>query len=391
MDINMEIPNKMSKAKEPIRLRFKTLSNGNQSLYLDFYQNGKREYEFLKLYLIPEKSTLDRIANINTLKVANEIKAKRLLDIIHGKSGIKDTTKCHLLSEWINIMIERKRNKVSVSSIKGLSRLRRHLYFYRADVSLTDVDKQFCIGFADYLRNAVSLKASKDAFKQPKRLARITQAEMLNTLSIVLNEAVREGLIQTNAIRLLSQAEKIKIPESIREYLTLDELKRMIDTPVKLNAEEDKNAFLFCCFCGLRYSDVSALKWGNLIKDGDKISISIIQKKTRQPVVAPLSDKAISYLPSQNGKSNDENVFILPSQGVTNKRLKKWAKDANVDKNVTFHVSRHTFATMMLTAGVDIYTTSKLMGHTDISVTQIYAKIVDKKKEEAVNLLDRLF
>lgn len=121
------------------------------------------------------------------------------------------------------------------------------------------------------------------------------------------------------------------------------------------------------------------------------MSISIIQKKTKNPVVAPLSDKAISYLPQQKGKRNDEKVYILPSQGVTNRRLKKWAKDAHINKNITFHVSRHTFATMMLTAGVDLYTTSKLMGHTDIAVTQIYAKIIDKKKEEAVNLLDRLF
>ena len=387
----MACPSKTKKAKSPVRLRFKALSNGNQSLYLDFYQNGKREYEFLKLYLIPENSPLDKIANINTLKVANEIKAKRLFDIIHGKSGIKDKSKSHLLSEWINTMIERKRNQVSVSSIKGLNRLCRHLNIYRADARLMDVDKQFCIGFTDYLRNAISLKASKDSSKEPKRLARITQAEMLNTLSIVLNEAVREGLIQTNAVRLLSQTEKIKVPESTREYLTLEELRRMIDTPVDPNAEEDKNAFLFCCFCGLRYSDVIALKWENIMKDGDKMSISIIQKKTGQPVVAPLSDKAISYLPYQNGKSNDEKVFVLPSQGVTNRRLKKWAKDAKVDKKVTFHVSRHTFGTMMLTAGVDLYTTSKLMGHSDIAVTQIYAKIVDKKKEEAVSLLDKLF
>ncbi|MDE6632910.1 MAG: site-specific integrase, partial [Muribaculaceae bacterium] len=355
----MEIPNNTTKAKEPVRLRFKALSNGNKSLYLDFYQNGKRKYEFLKLYLIPEISPLDRIANINTLKVANEIKAKRLFNIIHGRSGISEATQCHMLSEWINVTIERKRNKVSASSIKGLSRLRRHLNKYKDDTRLIDVDKQFCIGFTDYLRNAVSLKVPKDPSKEPKKLARITQAELLNTLSIVLNEAVREGLIQTNAVRLLSKTEKIKKPESTREYLALEELKRLIDTPVEANAEQDKKAFLFCCFCGLRYSDVSALKWGNIIKDGEKVSISIVQKKTKQPVVAPLSDKAVSYLPDQNGKRNDEKVFILPNQSVTNKRLKKWAKDAKVYKNVTFHVSRHTFGTMMLTAGADIYTTSK--------------------------------
>ncbi|MDE5840605.1 MAG: site-specific integrase [Muribaculaceae bacterium] len=165
----------------------------------------------------------------------------------------------------------------------------------------------------------------------------------------------------------------------------------MIDTPVSPKAREDKNAFLFCCFCGLRHSDVSALKWGDIINDGNKMWISIIQKKTRHPVIAPLSGKAISFLPRREGKSKEEKVFDMPNHGITNRRLKTWAKDAHIEKNITFHVSRHTFGTMMLTAGVDLYTTSKLMGHTDIAVTQIYAKIVDKKKEEAVNLLDRLF
>lgn len=388
----MARPKKAVKAKEPIRLRFKALSNGNQSLYLDYYQNGKREYEFLKMYLIPETTTQDKVANTNTLNAANAIKAQRLIEITNGKAGIKTANKSLLLSDWIKTIIERKSNKVSQSSIKGLSRLNQHLSKYNETVRLSDVDKKFCIGFTDYLRTAKSLKVSKkESARESKTLSQTTQAELLNTLSIVLNEAVREGLIQTNATRQLSQTERIKAPESAREYLTLEELQRMTETPVSTQAQVDKNAFLFCCFCGLRHSDVSALRWGDIVTDGKKISVSIIQKKTKQPVVAPLSDKAISYLPQRNGKSDDERVFDMPDQAVTNKRLKKWAKDANVSKNVTFHVSRHTFGTMMLTAGADLYTTSKLMGHTNIAVTQIYAKIVDKKKEEAVNLLDNLF
>lgn len=388
----MARPKKAVKAKEPIRLRFKALSNGNQSLYLDYYQNGKREYEFLKLYLIPETTPQDKVANANTLNAANAIKAQRLIDITNGKAGIKTANKSLLLSDWINTIIERKNNKVSQSSIRGLSRLNQHLSKYDGAAMLVDVDKQFCIGFTDYLRTAKSLKVSKkEPNREPKTLAQTTQAEMLNALSIVLNEAVREGLIQSNATRQLSQTERIKAPESTREYLTREELQRMIDTPVSSMAQGDKEAFLFCCFCGLRHSDVSALRWGNIIPDGDKASVSIIQKKTKQPVIAPLSKQAISYLPPRNGKGDEERVFDMPDQGITNKRLKRWAKDAHVNKNVTFHVSRHTFGTMILTAGADLYTTSKLMGHTDIAVTQIYAKIVDKKKEEAVNLLDNLF
>ena len=71
--------------------------------------------------------------------------------------------------------------------------------------------------------------------------------------------------------------------------------------------------------------------------------------------------------------------------------MKAWAALAGIKKNVTFHVARHTFGTMELTAGADLYTTSKLLGHTNVKTTQIYAKIVDKKKTEAVNLVSNLF
>ncbi|MDE6648303.1 MAG: site-specific integrase [Muribaculaceae bacterium] len=388
----MEIPIKTSKAKEPIKLRFKSLANGNLSLYLDYYHDGKREYEFLKLYLIPEVTTEDKVANANTLNAANAIKARRLANIADNKAGINISADGLQLSDWIDSIVSRKRNKVSESSIKGLRRLKQHLNIYRTHIRLVDVDKRFCIGFTDYLRSAGFLKnQGKKVGKERRILSQTTQAEMLNTLSIVLNEAVREGLIRSNATRQLSKTERIKTPKGTREYLTVEELQRMIETPVTPSAEGDKNAFLFCCFCGLRHSDVSALRWGNIINDGNKMWISIIQKKTQHPVIAPLSEKAIACLPHRGGKDNDEKVFDMPNYCITNRRLKRWAKDAQINKNVTFHVSRHTFGTMMLTAGVDIYTTSKLMGHTDIAVTQIYAKIVDKKKEEAVNLLDRLF
>ena len=71
--------------------------------------------------------------------------------------------------------------------------------------------------------------------------------------------------------------------------------------------------------------------------------------------------------------------------------IRKWMQNADIKKHISFHCSRHTFATMMLTLGVDIYTTSKLLGHSNVSTTQIYSKIVDEKKVEAVNKVDNLF
>ena len=79
----------MAEIKEPIRIRRKKLTNGNVSLYLDIYLNGKREYEFLKLYLIPEKTKADREANRQTLQLANSIKARRIVEVQNGEHGFK--------------------------------------------------------------------------------------------------------------------------------------------------------------------------------------------------------------------------------------------------------------------------------------------------------------
>lgn len=93
----------------------------------------------------------------------------------------------------------------------------------------------------------------------------------------------------------------------------------------------------------------------------------------------------------QNGKGPEEKVFDLPSVPCINALIKPWAKAAGITKHFTFHTARHTFATMMLTLGADLYTTSKLLGHVDVRMTQVYAKIVNKKKDEAVNLVNGLF
>ena len=104
----------------------------------------------------------------------------------------------------------------------------------------------------------------------------------------------------------------------------------------------------------------------------------------------PLSELALRWLPERENARDTDNVFNIPSKQFANIVLGKWVDDAGVTKHITFHTARHTFATMELTAGADLYTTSKLLGHSNVTTTQIYAKIVDKKKVDAVNLLNNL-
>lgn len=114
-------------------------------------------------------------------------------------------------------------------------------------------------------------------------------------------------------------------------------------------------------------------------------------EKTNDPIYLPLSQQAMKWLPERGDAKDEDRVFDLPSESRICIILDKWAKAAGINKHVTYHVSRHTFATMMLTLDVDIYTTSKLLGHKNISTTQIYAKIIDQKKDEAVNRVNDIF
>ena len=115
-------------------------------------------------------------------------------------------------------------------------------------------------------------------------------------------------------------------------------------------------------------------------------------QKTKRPVIVPLGIQARKWLPEKNGVSPEDKVF--PNAPLTcnaNRALKHMAERAGIDKTISFHCSRHTFATMTLTAGGDIYTTSKMLGHTNIHTTEIYADVVMDKKVDAVNLMAGIF
>lgn len=96
-------------------------------------------------------------------------------------------------------------------------------------------------------------------------------------------------------------------------------------------------------------------------------------------------------MPARGAKTPGDNVFDLPSPTMVNLLIKPWAKAEGISKRFTFHAARHTFVTMMLTLGADLYTTSKLLCHADVKMTQVYAKIINQKKDDAVNLVNGLF
>ena len=370
--------------KEPVRLREKELANGVRSLYLDIYVNGKRCYEFLKLYLIPETNPQAKVQNENTMRAANTIKLNRILEITNNKAGLKNTSirAKMLLKDWMETFRQAQEQK-GVKDQKLIHNTIHALTAYNINVAMRDVNRDYIIGLTNFLRND---------YRSPrgKKLKDYSIINYLGCLRNALNMAVREDVIADNPIMKLSAQDKVKAPESQREYLTVEEVQQLeaTDSPYP----HIKQAFLFACYTGLRCSDVRSITWGKIVKDGEKYRLHTVMFKTKRPFYIPLSKKAMQWMPERGDKTDDDLIFEnIPVQVNTKLYLQPWLDRAGITKPITFHCSRHTFGTMMLTLGADIYTTSKLMGHTKVEVTQIYAKIINKKKDDAVSLIDQAF
>lgn len=378
------------KMKEPVRIREKGLNDGNVSLYLDMYYRGERRKEGLKLYLVPEVNAAARQQNENTRKLAEQIKAQRILDIQQqGLVNWEDIKKSKMtLSAWVEEYTAEEcgLSPASMRSKRNAqARVEEYLlYIGKPDFALADVDKDFCKGFIAFLKTCTFNNGKKT-------LSSTTCRIFMNRLAAALNKAVREGLIDRNPFKLLETKEKPQKQNAIREFLTIEELRTLIATPCRY--EIVKKAFLFSCFTGLRYSDMLTLKWSEMHKaaDGKTLYIEHEQVKTKNRVTIPLSDEARKWLPRRT--KDVDTVFhqLRITSTTVEVVLDEWMQEAGIQKHITYHCSRHTAATLLLTLGADLYTVSKILGHKSIRMTEIYAKIVDKKKIETMNLVNNLF
>ena len=387
------------KLKEPVRIRFKQLSNGNQSIYLDYYTGdvirkenyvgGKRKYEFLKLYLIPERTREDKAKNEATLALAKAIQSKRIVEVQNDAHGFQNTNKSRVnLLDYLENIGKQSAEQGSRNYARTVLNTVRALKLFRGDyIAFRNVDKEFLSEFTDFLRQ-MPKASTYGVLKTGGRLSNNSVVSYYGTLRTAINRAYKEGIITVNPTKEFDFASKVRQEPSRREYLTIDELKTLINTECR--HEIVKRAFLFSCLCGLRVSDIRKLRWYDLQRNGGRVRIEITMQKTKEPLYLPISDEALKWLPERGEAGDSDFIFPLTHEGTVNDTLQHWAKVAGITKHISFHVARHTHATMMLTLGADLYTVSKLLGHKNIATTQIYAKIVDKKKEEAIGLIPNL-
>ncbi len=357
----------------------KQSKNGQISLYLEFYKgttntpDGKtkaqRHYEYLDLFLIDKpKNPFDKQHNKETLALAKNIKAKRELEAKNGQYGFSSEFKKNTnFIEYFNKELD-KRKSGKGNYANWTSTLKHLTNFTGYNITFREIDEKFCERFVEYLSRESKTTTNNN-------LSTASVQSYFNKFRACLKAAVKEKIILHNT------AIDVKTPKVVSEkraYLTLDELKKVVKADCRYDIL--KRAFIFSCLTGMRWSDINKLLWSE-VQNG---RITFHQQKTKGLQYLDISPQAREYLGKRGNP--DERVFKgLKYSTYMNLELKKWMLKAGITKDITFHSGRHTFAVIQLDLGTEIYTLSKLLGHSHLKTTEIYSDIIDNRKKEAVN------
>lgn len=382
-----------------VSLRVKKISDKKESLYLDFYppitnpSTGKpTRREFLGLHINPETITdkngklkkiklnpIDKQHNKETKELAEHIRAKRMLEVQRGDYGFLAND-----SQQQNF-IDYCKGIAAKHSVRNQEVWRCAIHYLEdfggKNLRFADLNVKFCNDFTDYLLNAKRMRSRKLTISQNSALS------YQNKFKAALNQAYDEGLLKT---KLSVQFDRIKEAEFSREFLSIEELNRLVKTECTLPLL--KTAALFSALTGLRFSDIQKMVWSEVQETSEIINnaktkiyyIRFTQQKTKGVETLPISEQAFNLL-GERGNPKEKVFEGLEYSAFVNFHLKRWLINANIGKNITFHCFRHTFATLQLSKGTDIYTVSKMLGHRELKTTQIYAKIIDQTKREAAD------
>ena len=366
----------------------KQTKDGSISLFLEIYKgttttpDGKvrnlRDYEYLNLYLKDNpKTPSEKQANKDTLELAKSIKSKRELEIKNGLYGF--TNEFKQATNFIEYFRAQTEKKLQSEGNYGNwdSTLKHLIKFAGTKVSFREIDSAFCERFKDYLANEAKTKSENP-------LSSSSVSSYFNKFRACLKKAVKDKVILSNP------ATDVTIPKVVehkREYLTLDEIREIVKAECRYDVL--KRAFLFSCLTGLRWSDIQKLLWSEVQNTNDGWRVTFHQQKTKGLQYLDISDQARGYL-GEVGNPNERVFTGLRYSDYMNVALLQWMIRANIKKHITFHSARHTFAVLQLTLGTELYTLQKLLGHSEIRTTQIYAEIIDEKKREAVNKIPNI-
>ena len=359
----------MTLSKTRINLKSKEINGGRKSLYLDYYCDGKRVRESLRLYLLPETSRKARDENKAVMQKAMEIQRLRLEELTASENNVEiitdmsDIPLADVIGQYRAVKLERG-DKSTANNIMGMWRA---VSAYRDDkVRLPDVDIAYCDGLVDFLRN--------DYHSVHGKLRMTTARAYIYLFSGALNLAVEKGHITRNPLFFVKIHDRITRERPQKQHLSIEEVRLLMETqcPV-ISRPQVKQAYLLSIFTGLTEHDIVNLKWKDLKTSPDsKVSVWCGSRK----IFIPLSSNAMRWLPET---TNHRGLIFtgLPKETEIDNILKLWQRKAGIEKRLNFTLARNTFAFLILSTGADVATFCSLMGISS-KTAKAYLGMVDR-------------
>jgi len=384
------------KRKDNPKLQQSTLSDGRISLYLEYYLGRNqwieentgvlkvkhiRKKESLNLYLVqPARTQVERQKNKETLELAAEIRIERENELKSDRTGkrIKGSMKKINFLDYFQSYIDNYTKK-DIRMVEGsFNRFKDFLSdkypVFQTSIKPEQLSKELITSFVDYLEGKSIGEGARGYFQRFKK---------------VVKYAVENNVIAKNPCTGIV----CKVDDQVlkKDVLSIEELNSLVTTKYPGQNPEIRRAFVFSLYTGIRFCDIVELKYSNV--DYANKKLSFVQNKTKgnsknSGVVIPLNDNLISLIGEKPGKG--DNIFNLPSHTMCLKALKRWTLRAGIDKHITWHCARHSFAVNILNNGANIKTVASLLGHSGLKHTEKYTRAVDKLKEDAINSLPQI-
>jgi site-specific recombinase XerD len=379
------------------KLVAKILSDGRESLYLDFYFGYTKEYdeeldkevikkdrkkEYLKLYLWQAPRTpFERQQNKETLELAKKIrfeeeqKVKQDMKGYRLKKQQKDINFLDFFQAYIDSYTKKDIRMVDMALkrfkdfLKDTPEYNKYMKSIRPEM----LNKDMMIAFTEYLQSRSKGEGAKSIYQRFKK---------------VINYAVEHDIIAKNPCYKVT----IKTDEQIlkKDVLSLEEIQQLINTHYDNESNNVRRAFILCLYCGLRFCDVKDLTYENV--DYSNMLLKFEQNKTKghsgtSGVIIPINEFILSLIGEQPTADSNDLLFNLPSYESCSKSVKRWVKRAGINKHISWHCARHSFAVNVLNNGANIKTVASLLGHSGLKHTEKYTRAVDQLKKDAINSL----
>ena len=382
------------------KLLQKVMSDGNLSLYLDYYlgrvkvtdevtgeikSKVQRKREFLHLTIFASPRTpLERQQNKDTLALAHKIRFEREQEFKEGNLGYRLKTNSNInfldyYQSYIDGYTKKDKRNIELSFKRFKDFLSDTPEYKKFSQRITpqQIDRDMILAFVEYLQSRSVGEGAHTLYARFKK---------------VVAYAFEHGVFLKNPCNKIT----IKIDRGVlkKDVLSQEEMQQLIATHYQRENPNIRRAFIFCLYTGLRYCDVKDLTFANI--DFANRLLKFEQNKTKghssnSGVVIPLNDGLLKLIGEPTMPDNRaELVFPLPSYEMCLKAVKRWVKRAGINKHISWHCARHSFAVNILNNGANIKTVASLLGHSGLQCTEKYTRAVDSLKQEAINSLPTL-